>query len=69
MRAAKSRVTVVVVARESFAHAVRSLGSLYRHAGVPFELIYMDGGMPPAIRFAVRREATRRGFKLVSAGP
>jgi glycosyltransferase involved in cell wall biosynthesis len=47
---------------------VRSLGSLYRHAGVPFELIYMDGGMPPAIRFAVRREATRRGFKLVSAG-
>jgi GT2 family glycosyltransferase len=66
--AAKPRVTVVVLPRESFAHALRSLESLYDCPGIDFNLIYLDGGSPPALRAGLEREARARGFSLVRPG-
>jgi GT2 family glycosyltransferase len=66
--AGNPRVTVIVVPRESFAHALRSLESLYEAPGAPFELTYVDGGMPRSVRRAVEREGRARGFGIVSAG-
>jgi GT2 family glycosyltransferase len=62
------RVTVVVVPRESFAHAARSLASLYENAGFPFDLVYVDGGMPGTARRAIERERGIHGFTIVDAG-
>jgi GT2 family glycosyltransferase len=63
--AATPRVTVIVLPRESFAHAIRSLESLYESSGVDFELVYMDGGSPPPVRARLEREARQRGFTFV----
>jgi GT2 family glycosyltransferase len=61
----KPRVTVVVLPRESFAHALRSLESLYADPGIEFELLYMDGATPRALRSKLQAEARVRGFRLV----
>jgi GT2 family glycosyltransferase len=62
------RVSVIVVPRESFAHASRSLDSLYADPGTAFELFYVDGGMPARTRRTIERQARRRGFELLDAG-
>lgn len=62
------RVTVIVVPRESFAHSLRSLQSLYAQAGAPFDLLYVDGGMPRSLRREVEHEARVRGFQILDAG-
>jgi GT2 family glycosyltransferase len=59
------RVTVAVLQRESFGHTGRSIESLYATAGVPFELIYVDGGSPPRVQRLIAAEAQRRGFQLL----
>lgn len=64
----KPRATVIVVPRESFAHSERSLQSLYEDPGVPFDLLYVDGGMPSAIRLGIARHARARGFQILDAG-
>jgi len=67
---AKPRVSIVVVPRESFAHSLRSLESLYETAaGVDFEVIYVDGSTPRRLRSKLQRAASERGFRLVSAEP
>jgi glycosyltransferase involved in cell wall biosynthesis len=59
------RVTVAVLQRESLGYTVRSIESLYATAGVPFDLVYVDGGSPPAVQRRIAAEATRRGFQLL----
>lgn len=58
-------VTIVVVPRERFSVALRSLDSIYRHTAPPFDLVYVDGNAPRPIRDALRDQAERRGFTLL----
>jgi GT2 family glycosyltransferase len=67
-RVAPLRTTVIVVPRESFTHTIRSLRSLYEAPGATFDLLYVDAGMPRALRRAVERESRRNGFGIVHAG-
>lgn len=58
-------VTVVVVPRERFTLAPRSLDGLYAETTVPFRLVYVDGRSPARIRRYLETEAKRRGFRLL----
>jgi GT2 family glycosyltransferase len=59
-------VTLVVVPRERFSVALRSLTTIFgATTDVPFDMIYVDGGSPPEVRDRLREEAGRYGFELV----
>lgn len=60
----KSDVTVVVVPRERFSHAIASLDSIERNNEAPFELLYVDGHGP---RELDRRAADGR-LRLIRRG-
>jgi GT2 family glycosyltransferase len=57
--------TVVVVPRERFSMALRSLDSIYASTTGPFRLVYVDGGSPPRVRRALESAARARGFRLI----
>jgi GT2 family glycosyltransferase len=59
------RVTVVVVPRERFSCAPRSLESIYRETEGPFELIYVDGRSPSRIQRYLEARARALGFRLI----
>ena len=54
-----------MVPRERFSATQRSLESLYRDTGSPFDLVCVDGGSPGPVRRYLAREAERRGFRLI----
>lgn len=59
-------VTLVVVPRERFSVARESLESIFEHtADTPYELVYVDGGSPPALRDWLAATAEARDFTLV----
>ena len=58
-------VTVVMSPRERFSLTQRSIESLYDDVSVPFDFICVDGGSPASVRKYLRREALRRGFRLI----
>lgn len=60
-----TRVTVVMVPRERFSESKRSLEALYSHTRQPFELIYVDGGSPPALARWLRTQSAARDFTLI----
>lgn len=60
-----ARVTIVVVPRERFNLSLVSLDTIYEHTKTPFELVYVDGRSPKAIRSELAKSAKRRGFTLV----
>jgi GT2 family glycosyltransferase len=62
---AGAAVTLVVVPRERFSHARRSLESVYRHTRRPFSLVYVDGNSPPRVQRYLRQASLDRGFSLV----
>jgi GT2 family glycosyltransferase len=57
--------TVVVVPRERFSEARRSLESVLRHTAAPFDLVYVDGGSPAPLRRYLERSARDHGFRLI----
>ena len=59
------QVTIVVVPRERFSLAARSLQSIYEQSDVPFRLVYVDGGSPSRVRRFLERQAEERGFELI----
>ncbi len=59
-------VTIVVVPRERFSYARRSLSSVFENTATPFKLIYVDPGTPSIIRKYLQEESERRKFKLLS---
>ena len=59
------QVTIVVVPRDRFSVAKRSLESIYRGTTGPFELVYVDGNSPSRVRRYLEREAIHRGFRLI----
>lgn len=62
---AEPQVTIVVVPRERFSLAVRSLRSIYDHSDVPFHLVYVDGGSPARVRGELEAQAAEKGFELL----
>ena len=61
-----SQVTVVVVPRERFSFAQRSLTNIYENTNVPFELIYVNAGSPAPLRAFLNEESQRKKFRLLS---
>ena len=61
-----SQVTIVVVPRERFSFAQRSLIDIYENTDFPFELIYIDAGSPAPLRTFLKEESQRRGFRVIS---
>lgn len=66
MQAKRSRVTVVVVPRERFSVAERSLESILADRSTPFDLVYVAGGAPRRLERRLRRAVSEDGMKLVS---
>ncbi|HET9480829.1 MAG TPA: glycosyltransferase [Candidatus Polarisedimenticolia bacterium] len=64
-----NRLSVVVVARERFSAARRSLDSLLESTLEPFNLIYVDAGSPRRFRNRLRRAAASGRLELIEAGP
>jgi GT2 family glycosyltransferase len=60
------QVTLVVVPRERFSFAERSLSSIYENTAFPFELIYVDAGTPAPVKRFLECEAQQKGFRLLS---
>ncbi|MGE0730462.1 MAG: glycosyltransferase family 2 protein [Acidimicrobiia bacterium] len=65
MAAEHARATIVVTPRERFNVALQSLDSIYEHTDGPFELIYVDGRSPAAVRKGIEERAARHGFRVV----
>jgi GT2 family glycosyltransferase len=63
---AETLATIVVVPRERFSYAQRSLASIFEHTPAPFRLIYVDAGTPPIVRKHLQKESEQRGFELLS---
>jgi GT2 family glycosyltransferase len=61
-----SQVTLVVVPRERFSFARRSLMNIYQNTESPFDLIYVDAGAPAPLRTFLEEESRRRGFRIIS---
>ena len=60
-----TRVTLVVVPRERFSCARRSLESIFKHTKMPFNLIYIDGNSPKSVRHYLESEACSKKFDLI----
>lgn len=61
------QATLVVVPRERFSFAQRSLASIYENTGAPFELVYVDAGAPTALKSFLERESEVKKFQLLSS--
>ena len=61
------QATIVVVARERFSLARRSLESIYEDTKFPFKLVYVDGGSPTSIKRYLETKASEKGFQLIRA--
>ncbi len=59
------QVTIVVVPRERFSYAARSLDTIYEHTDYPFSLVYVDAGSPAATRRYLAQKARENSFKLI----
>jgi GT2 family glycosyltransferase len=57
-------VTIVVVPRDRYSVAPRTLRSLLANTGGPFKLVYVDAGSPPDIRDELSALSVRHGFVL-----
>jgi glycosyltransferase involved in cell wall biosynthesis len=60
-----SRVTVVVVPRETFSQSVPSLESVLARTTRPFELVYVDAHAPVPVARRLEEHAVEWGFTLV----
>lgn len=62
-----NRLTVIVVARERFSAARRSLESLLESSNEPFDLIYVDSDSPQRFRSRLERVQAEGGLQLIEA--
>jgi GT2 family glycosyltransferase len=58
-------VTLVVVPRERFSAASRSLESVYENTPPPFRLVYVDGGSPLKIARYLAEQSRARSFEII----
>lgn len=61
----KPTVTIIVVPRERFQFARKSLDSLYENTFVPFKLIYVDNNSPNKLRQDLEFQSLLRRFHVV----
>ena len=59
------KVTIVVVPRERLSFAERCITSIYENTSVPFNLIYVSGGVPKQVRDYLEIESHRKGFRFL----
>ena len=59
------QVTIIVVPRERFSYAQKSLESIYENTTVPFKLIYVDGNSPKHIKNYLETRSQSKGFNLI----
>lgn len=59
------RVTLVVTPRERWGLAEASLKSIIQHTQTPFALVYVDGGMPRALRGKIEATCRQHAFVFV----
>jgi GT2 family glycosyltransferase len=64
---ASALATIVVVPRERFSYAQRSLTSFFPNTPPPFDLIYVDAGTPAPVKDFLEREADLKGFRIISS--
>lgn len=58
--------TLIMVPRERYTAIPFAIESLYENTkDTPFELIYVDGALPPRVRERVERESKERGFTFI----
>jgi GT2 family glycosyltransferase len=60
-----SRATIVVVPRERWSFARRSLASIHADTEPGYDLVYVDGGSPEPVRHGLAADVARLGFRLV----
>jgi GT2 family glycosyltransferase len=60
-----SKVTIVVVPRERLSFIQRSLNNIFEQTSVPFDLIYVSGGLPLSVQRDLEAEAGKRSFKFI----
>jgi GT2 family glycosyltransferase len=65
MSVGECRVTIVVVPRERWSFARRSLADLHARTPPPYRLVYVDAGSPEPIRAAIAADVARLGHRLV----
>ncbi len=58
-------VTIVVVPRDRFCFARKSLESLYENTGFPFKLVYVDNNSPTKLRRYLKTQAKLKRFQLI----
>jgi GT2 family glycosyltransferase len=59
------RVTIVVVPRERLSFIQRSLSTTFEQTSIPFNLIYVSGGLPVSVRQSLEEEARQKNFKFI----
>lgn len=62
----EARATVVVVPRDRFSAAQKSLESILADTTTPFELVYVDAGSPRGLRSWLTEQSEVHGFELIS---
>lgn len=65
MSNSQTQVTLVIVPRERFSCSRASLESIYEHTQMPFDLVYVDGNSPPALRTYLEEQALEKQFQLI----
>ena len=58
-------VTIVVVPRERLSFIQRSLSTIFAQTSLPFDLIYVSGGLPLSVQRDLEAEASRKNFKFI----
>src|SRR5271169_5314783 len=64
----RPEVTIVVSPRERFSATRATLDTLLEVTPPPFELVYVDGGVPKPLRRWLQSKADSRGFRLPGDG-
>lgn len=60
-----AQVTIVVVPRERLSFAERCVSSIFDNTSVPFNLLYVSGGVPKQVRDYLQVESVRKGFRFL----
>ncbi len=60
-----AQVTIVVVPRERLSFAERCISGIFENTSVPFNLVYVSGGVPKQVRDYLEIESSRKGFRLL----
>ncbi len=57
--------SIIITQREGFSRSIESLDSVLRASRCPQQIIYVDGGSPPAVQAALIAQSRRHGFRLL----